>query len=269
MVQTAQSQRYPLRHSLMEEYLQSSHQPSPEVQVAEHILPRIHRKLSRVASPDRWPPLYLSIDSGFRSKALIGQCQGLGIHYIGVPEKPHVLRFQGEKLKVKDLIPRFEAREKQAHDRDTPEKPPFTWRIRVHDQCTGRDVTLLIFRLKGSKKVSVIFSPSIEIKAKTLRRHWFARTKIEQLFRIIKHELQIQRSTTYNRLTFLKQPAFALVKALHAQLWVQQLKKAHPKLRRIGYSGAQNLIAFHQIEREQLDQRVQILAPRHFAIDKS
>jgi len=33
-----------------------------EVKVAERILAQIHRKLSGLASADRWPPLYLSVD---------------------------------------------------------------------------------------------------------------------------------------------------------------------------------------------------------------
>lgn len=233
-----------------------------EVEVAERILPQIHRKLSNLASPHQWPALYLSIDSGFRSQNLINLCEGLGIHYIGVPGKPHVVNYQGEKLKIKDLIPRFEALEAKAL---TPHAPPFTWRIRVYYKCLGQEVTMLLFRLKGSKKVSVIFSTSLEIKAKTLRRHWFARTKIEQLFRTLKHELKIQRSTTVNRLTFLKQFAWALVKALHAQLWIRTLKRTHRSLRKIGYLGAQYLISFLQIEREHLDQRIQNLGYRPFA----
>lgn len=236
-----------------------------EVKLAERILPQIHRKLLRLADADQWPPLYLSVDSGFRSQTLINLCHGFGIHYIGVPKKPHVVIYQGEKLKVRDLIPRFEEREAEALSQATPEAPPFTWRIRVQYPCVGREVTMLLFRLKGSKKVSVIFSPSLEIKAKTLRRHWFARTKIEQLFRCLKHELQIQRGTTTNRLTFLKQFAWALVKALHAQLWIQTLKRSHRRLRRIGYLGAQHLISFLQIERQQLDQRIMNLGYTPFA----
>lgn len=226
-----------------------------EVEVAERMLPQVHRKLMRLASSEQWPTLYVSVDSGFRSPSLINLCEGFGFHYIGVPEKPHVVTYQGEKLKVRDLIPRFEALEAQA----SPKNTPFTWRIRVYYQCIGREVTLLLFRLNGSRKISVILSPSLEIKAKTLRRHWFARTKIEQLFRSIKHGLQIQRSTTSNRLTFLKQFAFALVKALHAQLWVRTLQRAHRSLRKIGYLRAQYLISFHQIERHHLDQRMQDL----------
>ena len=234
-----------------------------EVEVAERILPQVHRKLARLTCPEEWPQLYLSVDSGFRSPELISLCHGLGLHYIGVPKTPHVVTFQGEKLNIKDLIKQFEALESQALTR--PEPPPFTWRIRVYYQCIGREVTLLLFRLKGSRKVSVIFSPSLEIKAKTLRRHWFARTKIEQLFRTLKHELQIQRNTTYNRLTFLKHFALGLVKALHAQLWVRTLKRTHKSLRRIGHLGAQHLISFHQFERQRLDERLQNLGYGPFA----
>jgi hypothetical protein len=236
-----------------------------EIDVAERILTQIHNKLCRIAQPDAWPPLYLSVDSGFRSSDFIQRCEGLNIHYIGVPEKSHVLWLQDEKLKVRDLVDRFKAKEAQALATASPDDPPFTWRVRVGYQCIGQEVVMLLFRLNGSRKVSAIFSPSLEIKAKTLRRHWFARTKIEQLFRTIKHDLQIQRATTTNRLDFLKQFVFCLCKALHAQLWIQQLKKAHPAIKRIGYLGAQHLISFHQIQRQELDQRLADLCQRPFA----
>ncbi|TAF31269.1 MAG: hypothetical protein EAZ67_13125 [Cytophagales bacterium] len=39
---------------------------------------------------------------------------------------------------------------------------------------------MLAFRLNGSNKVSVIYSTSQTIFAKTLRRHWFQRTYIDR-----------------------------------------------------------------------------------------
>lgn len=236
-----------------------------EAKVSERILEQVCHKLSRIAEPSQWPPLYLSVDSGFRSKELLTLSQGYGIHYIGVPTKKHVLYWEGQKYKFEDLIPLFEAKEAAAKAKAAPGDPPFTWRLRVYYRCMEREVVLLLFRLKGSNKVSIIFSDSLEIKAKTLRRHWFARTKIERLFRILKHELNIQQATTTHRLAFLKHFAFGLVKALHAQLWTQTLQKAHPNLRRIGYLGAQNLISFHQIERQELDRRIEELWHTPFA----
>ena len=68
------------------------------------------------------------------------------------------------------------------------------------------------------KKVSVIYSPDLKIKAKTLRRRWFQRTHIEQFFRLMKHSLKIQDSKSENQSEFLKK--FALI-GIKAMSWMQ------------------------------------------------
>ena len=46
------------------------------------------------------PTLYLSVDSGFRSKSLLAYCEGCGIIYIGVPKVNHIVGLDGKKQKV-------------------------------------------------------------------------------------------------------------------------------------------------------------------------
>ena len=104
--------------------------------------------------------------------------------------------------------------------------------------------------------MSVIFSPNLDIKAKTLRHQWFERTKIELLFRMLKTDLKIQQATSRNRLGFMKKLAFALVKSVYAQQLTQVVKKTDEKLSRFGYAGIKQLLIFHQIGKEWLDELV-------------
>ena len=69
-------------------------------------------------------------------------------------------------------------------------------RFRAFYDSQNREVVLLAFRLNGSKKVSIIYATDKNIKGKTLRRHWFQRTYIEQFFKLLKHYLLIQKSIT-------------------------------------------------------------------------
>lgn len=236
-----------------------------DVDIAARIIQRVYVKLKGLAVEidTELPTLYLSVDSGFRSKALINLCNGLSIIYIGVPKSNHIVCLdlnQSNKLKIKDLKRDF--LEKEAIFLDTLEtrkteiQDLFTWRIRVYYNCLKREVTLLLFRLKGSKKVSVIFTTDLNVKGKTLRRHWFERTKIELFFRCIKHSLSIQKSTVAYRLGFLKKLAFSFVKALYAQLFTQKAKKKGHRLSRMGLEGMKDCIIFHQIHKTFMDDLV-------------
>ena len=86
-------------------------------------------------------------------------------------------------------------------------------------------MTFLFFRLKGSTKVSIIFSSNLAIKAKTLRRKWFQRTRIEQFFRRVKHTLKIQESTADTSATFFKKVALFFLKAVFVIKFQQFCRK--------------------------------------------
>ena len=110
-----------------------------------------------------------------------------------------------------------------------------------------QEMVFLIFRLNGSKKVSVIFTSNLDMKAKTLRRHWFNRTKIEQFFRIMKHDLKIQQTTSQNFLGMLRKFVVCLVKALHVQLFTQWVRKRYKSLSHLGFAAIRQLFIHHQI----------------------
>jgi len=229
-----------------------------DVEVAENILCKVYKKLSVLADivQVNLPQLYLSVDSGFRSMNLLNYCEGFGIIYIGVPKVNHTINLEGKKQKIKKLKAEYLEKEATWKTDNPDEKEPFTWRVRVNYRCTGKEVTLLFFRLNGSKKVSVIFCTNLDIKAKTMRRHWFERTKIELLFRMIKNDFKIQQITVRNRLGFMKKLAFALVKSVYAQIFTQMVKKSDARFERLGFSGIRQKLIFHQIGKEFLDELV-------------
>ena len=227
-------------------------------EVAENILAKVHKKLDAIALSEgvKLPQLYLSVDSGFRSTGLLAYCEASGIIYIGVPKINHTITYKGKKYKIKDLKAKFIQQEQLYQQKNLKSEQAFTWRVRVTYKCMDREVTLLFFRLNESKKVSVIFSTNLDIKAKTMRRHWFERTKIELLFRMIKNDFKIQQITVRNRLGFMKKLAFALVKSVYMQLFTQKVKKSDSQFQRLGFAGIRQKLIFHQIGKEYLDELV-------------
>jgi hypothetical protein len=133
------------------------------------------------------------------------------------------------------FLPLEKIHNNQQKERKNDKNKAFTIRFRAFYKSQNREVTLLAFRLNGSKKVSVIYSPDINIKAKTLRRHWFQRTYIEQFFRILKHTMLIQNSITASKHNFeVKLLRFAFV-ALHLQLIVKFMRKKYPDFKKQGF----------------------------------
>lgn len=225
-------------------------------EIALRILRKVHKKLIQIADEMevKLPSLYFSVDSGFRTKSLVFFCEKSNIIYIGVPKITLGVLVNGKSMKISDLKSVYKEKEAAYYENNPSKNEPFTWRCRVQLNCLGREVVLLLFRLNGSKKVSVIFSNNLDVKAKTLRRHWFERTKIELLFRLIKNNFKIQQTTVRNRLGFMKKLAFALVKSVYAQFFTQIVKKTDPRLKRLGFEGIRKQMVFHQIGREFLDE---------------
>jgi hypothetical protein len=101
--------------------------------------------------------------------------------YISVLNKNRIIIINNKKINSKKHIETvFLKKEKQDQEKEKhlkkEEKTPFNLRIKVFYQCQKREVIFLFFRLNGSNKVSVIYTPNLTIFAKTLRRHWFNRT---------------------------------------------------------------------------------------------
>ena len=78
------------------------------------------------------------------------------------------------KTNLSDWINNSFLKAEKAHQQQ--QQTPFIYRFKAHYCSQNREVTLLAFRLKGSKKVSIIYTTDKNIFAKTLRRHWFQRT---------------------------------------------------------------------------------------------
>ena len=150
------------------------------------------------------PILQLSVDSGFNDMTLADKAKDVGLAFISVPPKNHHFIYQKEKLQVKKIIDTYFIPAEKAHleaQKDLPKEKQeaFVLRIRAKYCCKKTAVTLLLFRLEGSNKVTAIYSLDKHIFAKTLRRHWFARTYIEQFFKLLKHTLKIQEARTKSK----------------------------------------------------------------------
>jgi hypothetical protein len=173
-------------------------------------------QLSKDAQKDL-PPLYLSLDSGFNDKELLDYCETLHIVTISVAVSSEILFYKDQRMNFKTLAETvFLPEEKAYYEADESEKEPFCLRLRIFYQKLKQDVTILMFRLKGSKKVTIVFCYDKNIKGKTLRRHFFQRTQIEQFFRMVKHTLHIEQSTSNDYPSFIKKVATFFLKAIFA-----------------------------------------------------
>jgi hypothetical protein len=135
-----------------------------------------------------------SCDSAYSILPIHTACERNRMSMIGVPKKSAIITINDEKMTVQTWIETVFLPAEAAHNTTSAE--PFMCRARVHYQAFKADVTILAFRLNKSNKVTVIFSPDKLIFKKTLRRHWFARTQIEQFFRLLKHFMCIQQPIT-------------------------------------------------------------------------
>jgi hypothetical protein len=193
------------------------------------------------------PKLNFSCDSGYNDDSLCKACEINNLAYISVPKKTHIFIIEGKRINLNEWIKNdFETKEK-AHEeqqKDLPkeQKTPFTYRAKAHYESQKKDVILLAFRLNGSKKVSVIYTTHLTIHAKTLRRHWFQRTYIEQFFKTLKHILKIQEARVSSKEDFeIKLWRFAFV-AWHAQQLVRFLRKKIKDFAKMGFISIQRIL---------------------------
>jgi hypothetical protein len=174
--------------------------------------------------------LNFSCDNGYSHKALLNAAPECHLTYISVPKKGHYFTIDGEKMTLLDYIETVYKPAETAYDAaqkavSTDKKIPFTMRIRVHYEALACDVTILIFRLLNSKKITAIYTPNKNIFAKTLRRHWFARTQIEQFFKMLKHFMHIAETRPREKHGFeYKMLRFAFI-ALQIKQFIRILRK--------------------------------------------
>lgn len=199
------------------------------------------------------PDLYFSCDSGYNHELLEKTCENNHLHYISVAKKAHNFIINNKQIKASNLIESvFLEQEKQHQAKEVhlpkEEKTPFSLRLRADYCCKNNNsVVLLIFRLNGSNKVSIIYTTHLEIMSKTLRRHWFARTYIEQFFKILKHVLKIQQTTTNTKDAFeIKLTRFFFV-ALHTQKLIKLIRKQVKTFEKKGFIALQRILNNEQI----------------------
>ena len=194
------------------------------------------------------PIIHLSCDNGYREICLSQSCEDNHLSYISVPKKSHLIEFSGQKTKLSNWLSDHYLKLEQAHQETQKELPvqertPFTYRFRAHYCSQNREVTFLAFRLNGSKKVSIIYSTDKPIFAKTLRRHWFDRSYIEQFFKLLKHVLRIQEARTTNKKDFeIKLWRFAFM-AWHAQKIVMYVRRFCSDFDKKGFIAIQRILS--------------------------
>ena len=224
-------------------------------EVAQTILPILHQftqKLEKQHSLSfgKW---YLSVDSGYSHPDLISLSQELDIEMICVPTKSHLFKIDDKFINLKNYITQEFLEQEQEYykknDRETA--PPFTMRKNAMYKCRDMDVILLFFRLAGSNKVSVIYTTDLNIKAKTLRRHWFQRTYIEQFFRICKHSLKISASTYSGVDDFIRKICLFFLKAIFT-LQIRNACRKHKGMKIITFGTISLLVSKNKIGHDYL-----------------
>lgn len=179
-------------------------------EVALDLLKKAYELLEKLADTYSlsYPNLFLSVDSGFTYSGLLAYCEEKNIGFIGVPKKNNKIQIGRYNLNVKKYIEKVYLKQEQKHiekyQKQGKEPPAFLLRKKAYVSALGREVILIFFRLNGSKRVSVIYATAMSAMAKTLRRRFFQRTKIEIFFRFLKDTLKIQQSTCTDLTSFKK-----------------------------------------------------------------
>jgi len=202
------------------------------------------------------PSIAVSVDGAYNDQDLMDCCDSLetSTNFICVPRKDHLVKIGRFTGKISEYIQQhFLVKEaEEDHPKD------FYQRVKAYYNCREREVVLLFFRFNKSKKVSVIYSTNLDIKAKTMRRRWFNRTQIEQFFRVMKHTLKIQESTVDSCQAFFKKAMMFLLKAvfvLRFQNFCRRKFKEFKKLsfwqlrQKIIYMHCDLSLIFEQLER--------------------
>lgn len=222
---------------------------APSIEIAIKLVQRFGNLRKKLANEGlKFPKFHFSCDSGYNERTLGSTCEANDLIYISVPKKPHLFEIDSVKRKLSDWIEKdfIQAEKKhQEKEKDLPEKEktPFTLRIKAK-YCSqeNKDVILLAFRLNHSNKISVIYCTDKHIFAKTLRRHWFERTYIEQFFKMLKHVLKIQNANVQNKDDFeIKLLRFAFV-AWHAQKLVRFLRTKMKEFHTKGFIALQRIL---------------------------
>jgi len=180
--------------------------------------------------------------------ALADRAQKAKLNFISVPQKNHKFIYKNKEISLGELIESEFIEDEKIHlekqkDLAEAQKTAFQKRISAKYKCKDRVVTLLLFRLNGSKKLSAIYSLDKHIFARTLRRHCFARTYIEQFFKLLKHRLKIQEARTKDEESFRVKIYNFMFVALQCQKLIKYLRKVCKKFEQKGLKYLQRCLA--------------------------
>lgn len=235
-----------------------SHKSEDTKEVGRDLLSKLHGLLHQwgLGYGLDYPNLFVSADSGFDGVELLDLCAELSkvlpITPICVPKKSHLFHsgsFSGSfQLLVEQVYLPKEAAYLEQCRKEGQRPEPFLLRVRGVYANKGREVTLLVFRLNGSKKVSLIYSTDLSAKSKTLRRRWFQRTMIEQFFRLLKDTLKIQQSKVTCHKGFLRKLWVWLFKAVHCQLFRNCCRQHFRLLKGWAFGRLRQRITYNRIE---------------------
>lgn len=224
------------------------------IEVAKRLLTRWGQLKTKLAKNKVIiPSIHFSCDNGYNNISLSDMCnkKTINLIYISVPRKNNIFLIDNEKMKLSECIESiFLVKEKEHKEREKClkecEKTPFSLRIKGVYKCQNRTVTLLFFRLNGSNNVSVIYTPNETIFAKTLRRHWFSRTYIEQFFKTLKHVLKISEARTNNKEKFeIKLLRFTFL-AIEVQKIIQFIRRKYSLFKKKGFVFLQRILCSEQ-----------------------
>ena len=222
-----------------------------EAAIASKLLIKSSLYLNEVAEKHSivYGKIYVSVDSGFRQESFLQTCERLAYQAIVGTPKGHLYQIGAVKKKlsahIKDTYLTAEQAHKATYESQGQEPPPFVWRVKAYYCVMKRWVTLVFFRINGSKKVSVVFSTDTKAKGKTIRRRFFKRVQIEQFFRFIKHSLKIQQSTSKSYIGFLRKFVLYVLKAVYCLLFLKKCRSLDQGFKRKGFEVIRRHIVHH------------------------
>lgn len=204
-----------------------------------------------------FPNLFLSADSGFDSLELLDTCdelsQKMSLMPICVPRTNNKIEICGQQMSISEAIKdgyiELEKQEKCSNE-------PYLIRCRVKLCKYNREVTMLFFRLKEGRNISVIYTPDPNIKAKTLRRRWFQRTQIEQFFRLLKDTLKIQQAKVTSKEGFERKLWVFVFQALNCLLFRNFCRAKFRYLKGWGFARIRQRIIAQGIEKDWFRQEI-------------
>ena len=227
------------------------------------LIKKVQRTFEQLADKQgfRIPNLYLSVDSGFTDEDLIRFCKSKDVGFIGVPKKNNIFTIDGDQVKLKSYI-EAEYLEQEKLAKKIKSEEPFLLRKKAFYHSQNIEVVLLFFRLKGSNKVTVIFSTDVSIMAKTLRRRFFQRTKIELFFRFLKDTLKIQKSKSVDSTSFVKKLSLFILKAVICMQFERYCRKKYRRFKGWAFTRLRHHIIYQDLEKTMLEN---LIKPKPFA----